>query len=132
MLCGLAHIGGRPVALVANQPKVIAGSIDAAAADKAAHFINVADAFHVPLLFLADNPGMLPRQPLRAGRRTAGGARMFGADTGDDAEDPHHVAQGVRLRIDGHVDGRFRQSGRDVRIPGATLGAMEAGAAGRE
>jgi hypothetical protein len=46
-----------PVAVVASQPGVLAGSIDADAANKAAHFIAVADAFHLPLLFLADTPG---------------------------------------------------------------------------
>src|ERR1700760_3096981 len=60
IICALAHLGGHPVAVVANQPQVLAGSIDAAAADKAAHFILVADSFHLPLVFLADNPGMLP------------------------------------------------------------------------
>ena len=40
--------------------QVLAGSIDADAADKAAHFIMVADSFHLPIVFLADNPGMLP------------------------------------------------------------------------
>ena len=60
MICALAHLGGEPVALVANQPQVLAGSIDADAADKASHFIAVADAFHLPLVFLSDNPGMLP------------------------------------------------------------------------
>ena len=38
----------------------MAGSIDTDAADKAAHFIMVADSFHLPIVFLADNPGMLP------------------------------------------------------------------------
>lgn len=60
IICALAHLGGHPVAVVANQPNVLAGSIDAEAADKAAHFIMVADSFHLPLIFFADNPGMLP------------------------------------------------------------------------
>ena len=60
IICALAHLGGHPVAVVANQPQVLAGSIDADAADKAAHFITVADSFHLPIVFLADNPGMLP------------------------------------------------------------------------
>ena len=48
---------------------MLAGSIDADAADKAAHFITVADAFHLPLVFLADNPGVLPgTRSERAGR----------------------------------------------------------------
>ena len=62
IICALAHLGGHPVAVVANQPNVLAGSIDADAADKAAHFIMVADSFHLPIVFLADNPGILPGQ----------------------------------------------------------------------
>ena len=60
VICMLARLGGHPVAVVANQPLVLAGSIDADGADKAAHFITVADSFHLPLVFLADNPGVLP------------------------------------------------------------------------
>lgn len=59
LLTGLAHLGGQPVAIVANQPAHLAGTIDVDAADKAAHFIQVADSFHVPLVFLTDNPGVL-------------------------------------------------------------------------
>jgi acetyl-CoA carboxylase carboxyltransferase component len=47
------------VAIVANNPSVMAGSIDSDAADKAAHFLDVAGAFGLPCIFLADNPGVL-------------------------------------------------------------------------
>jgi acetyl-CoA carboxylase carboxyltransferase component len=55
----LAHLGGRSVAVVANDPSVMAGTVDSAAADKAAHFLEVAGAFGLPCIFLADNPGVL-------------------------------------------------------------------------
>jgi acetyl-CoA carboxylase carboxyltransferase component len=55
----LARLGGRSVAVVANDPATLAGTIDSAAADKAAHFLDVADAFGLPCVFLADNPGVL-------------------------------------------------------------------------
>jgi acetyl-CoA carboxylase carboxyltransferase component len=55
----LAHLGGHSVAIVANDPSVLAGTIDSDAADKAAHFLDVADAFGLPCVFLADNPGVL-------------------------------------------------------------------------
>ena len=55
----LAHLGGHSVAIVANDPGVLAGTIDSDAADKAAHFLDVADAFGLPCIFLADNPGVL-------------------------------------------------------------------------
>jgi len=59
IVTALAHLGGRSVAIVANDPAALAGTIDAAAADKAAHFLDVADAFGLPCIFLADNPGVL-------------------------------------------------------------------------
>ena len=59
IVTALAHLGGRSVAVVANDPATLAGTIDSAAADKAAHFLDVADAFGLPCLFLADNPGVL-------------------------------------------------------------------------
>lgn len=85
MLTVLAHLGGEPVAIVASQPTAKAGSIDAEAADKAARFIEIADAFHLPVLFLADTPGVLvgrvaEREGIlrRAMRMFAAQARMRG------------------------------------------------------
>ena len=54
-----ARLSGRPIAIVANQPQHMAGSITVEAADKATQFIQVADSFHLPLIFLTDNPGVL-------------------------------------------------------------------------
>jgi len=59
IVTALAHVGGHSVAVVANDPGVLAGTIDSDAADKASHFLDVADAFGLPCLFLADNPGVL-------------------------------------------------------------------------
>jgi acetyl-CoA carboxylase carboxyltransferase component len=60
MVTALARIDGRPVGLVANQPRHLGGVIDAAAAQKAARFIERCDAFGLPLLVLVDTPGFLP------------------------------------------------------------------------
>ena len=81
VICALARLGGHPVAVVANQPQVLAGSIDADGADKAAHFITVADSFHLPLVFLADNPGVLPGSASEQAGILRSGARMFAAQT---------------------------------------------------
>lgn len=54
-----ARMGGMPVGIVANQPKVLGGVLDVDSADKAARFINLCDAFSIPLLFLQDVPGFL-------------------------------------------------------------------------
>jgi acetyl-CoA carboxylase carboxyltransferase component len=75
----LARLGGRPVLAVANQPAFRAGAIDAEAAEKAAHFLELADAFHLPVVFLADNPGVLAgTRAERAGTLRAA-ARMYAA-----------------------------------------------------
>ena len=54
-----ARFGGRPVGIVANQPKHLAGILDNDSADKAARFINLCDAFNIPLVFLQDVPGFM-------------------------------------------------------------------------
>jgi acetyl-CoA carboxylase carboxyltransferase component len=55
----LARLGGRPVGVVANQPMALGGALDVDAADKAARFIMLCDAFHLPLVFLQDVPGFM-------------------------------------------------------------------------
>ncbi|MFS0823716.1 acyl-CoA carboxylase subunit beta [Bacillus sp. 1P02SD] len=59
MITGLARIDGRPVGIIANQPKVKGGVLFVDSADKAAKFITLCDAFHIPLVFLADVPGFM-------------------------------------------------------------------------
>jgi acetyl-CoA carboxylase carboxyltransferase component len=59
LVTALARLGGRPVGVVANQPMVLGGALDVDAADKAARFIMLCDAFHIPLVFLQDVPGFL-------------------------------------------------------------------------
>ena len=53
------RMGGMPVGIVANQPKQLGGILENDSADKAARFINLCDAFNVPLLFLQDVPGFM-------------------------------------------------------------------------
>jgi acetyl-CoA carboxylase carboxyltransferase component len=59
LVTGFARFGGRPVGIVANQPMFLGGALDVNAADKAARFVWLCDAFHVPLVFLMDCPGFL-------------------------------------------------------------------------
>ncbi|HEX4432220.1 MAG TPA: carboxyl transferase domain-containing protein [Frankiaceae bacterium] len=129
VICALAHLGGDPVAIVANQPKVRAGAIDADAADKAAHFISVADAFHLPLLFLADNPGMLPGTRSEKSGVLRSGARMFAAQSVATTVKVHLTLRkaygfGSMVMAMAGFDGQVASFG----YPGATLGAMGAAA----
>ncbi len=79
IVTGLARIEGRPVGILANQPKVKGGVLFVDSADKAARFIWLCDAFHIPLLYLADVPGfMIGTKVERAGIIRAG-AKMISA-----------------------------------------------------
>ena len=60
ILIGLGRIGGRPVGIIGNQPKVLAGCLDIDASIKVARFIRTCDAFNLPLVTFEDVPGFLP------------------------------------------------------------------------
>ena len=59
MVTVLARIEGKPLGIVANNPTHLAGAIDADGSDKAARFLQLCDAFDIPILFLCDTPGMM-------------------------------------------------------------------------
>jgi len=59
MLTALARVGGRPLGVVANDPTHLGGAIDADGADKASRFMQLCDAFELPVLFLCDTPGFM-------------------------------------------------------------------------
>jgi acetyl-CoA carboxylase carboxyltransferase component len=60
LVCGLARIDGRPVGVIANQPRYLGGVLDVAGSEKGARFVSKCDAFGVPLLVLVDTPGYMP------------------------------------------------------------------------
>lgn len=55
----LARLGGHPVGIIANNPKIYGGAMDADAARKQIHFMELCDTFHIPLVFLVDVPGFM-------------------------------------------------------------------------
>lgn len=59
MVTALVRVEGRPMGVIANNPLHLAGAIDADGADKAARFMQLCDAFDLPLLFLCDTPGIM-------------------------------------------------------------------------
>ncbi|MEO5695074.1 MAG: carboxyl transferase domain-containing protein, partial [Usitatibacter sp.] len=59
VITSFARLGGRPVGVVANNPMVYAGAMDARAARKQGHFVELCDTFHVPIIYLVDQPGFL-------------------------------------------------------------------------
>ncbi|KGL47363.1 acyl-CoA carboxylase subunit beta [Porphyromonas cangingivalis] len=60
IIVGFARFGGQSVGIVANQPRVMAGSLDCNASRKGARFIRFCDAFNIPIVSLVDVPGFLP------------------------------------------------------------------------
>lgn len=60
IVCAFARIDGRVVGMVANQPMSLAGVLDIEASEKAARFVQMCDAFNIPLVTLVDVPGFLP------------------------------------------------------------------------
>jgi methylmalonyl-CoA decarboxylase subunit alpha len=77
LLTAFARLGGTSVAIVANNPAIMAGAIDSAAAQKAARFLSIADAFHLPVIFLTDNPGVLPGSAAEQAGALRHAARFF-------------------------------------------------------
>ena len=73
----LARFGGMPVGIVASQPKHLGGILDVDSADKAARFINLCDAFSIPLLFLQDVPGFMVGSKVEQDGIIRHGAKML-------------------------------------------------------
>ena len=60
IIIGFAHLGGKSVGIVANQPKELAGCLDINASRKGARFVRFCDAFNIPIIEFVDVPGFLP------------------------------------------------------------------------
>jgi acetyl-CoA carboxylase carboxyltransferase component len=72
-----ARMGGRPVGIVASQPKQLGGILENDSADKAARFINLCDAYGIPLLFLQDVPGFMVGTKVEQAGIIRHGAKML-------------------------------------------------------
>jgi acetyl-CoA carboxylase carboxyltransferase component len=75
----LARMGGRPVGIVASQPRHLGGVLDNDSADKAARFVTLCDAFGIPLVFLVDVPGFMVGTKVEAAGIIRHGAKMLHA-----------------------------------------------------
>jgi acetyl-CoA carboxylase carboxyltransferase component len=64
LVTALGSVAGRPVGLLANQPRALAGTLDIAASQKGARFVRMCDAFNLPIITLVDTPGFLPGKDL--------------------------------------------------------------------
>ncbi|MBX6723871.1 MAG: methylmalonyl-CoA carboxyltransferase, partial [Dactylosporangium sp.] len=74
---GFGRLAGRTLGVVANQPRVLAGTLDIDASDKIGRFVRLCDAFNVPLLTLVDTPGYLPGRAQETGGIIRHGAKVL-------------------------------------------------------
>jgi propionyl-CoA carboxylase beta chain len=77
IIVGFARLDGRPVGIVANQPAVLAGTLDINASVKGARFVRFCDAFNIPLVTFEDVPGFLPGTVQEHGGIIRHGAKLL-------------------------------------------------------
>jgi len=78
LVVGMARVEGEPIGVVANQPQALAGTLDIPASQKGARFVDLCDAFNLPLLTLVDTPGFFPGKDLEwRGMIRHGGQLVF-------------------------------------------------------
>jgi len=77
LLVGFARLGGQPVGIVANQPAVLAGTLDINASLKGARFVRFCDCFNIPLVTFEDVPGFLPGTQQEYGGIIKHGAKLL-------------------------------------------------------
>jgi len=77
LVVGFARLGGQPIGIVANQPKVLAGVLDINASTKGARFVRFCDAFNIALVTFVDVPGFLPGTSQEFGGIIKHGAKLL-------------------------------------------------------
>ncbi|MFJ4832045.1 acyl-CoA carboxylase subunit beta [Streptomyces sp. NPDC088747] len=77
IICALARLDGRVVGIVANQPQALAGVLDIEASEKAARFVQMCDAFNIPIVTFLDVPGFLPGVDQEHGGIIRHGAKLL-------------------------------------------------------
>ena len=125
IVTALARIEGRTLAVIANDPAHLGGAIDAAAADKAARFMQLCDAFGLPLLLCADTPGFMVGPDAERTATVRHFARMF--VTGANLSVPIGTVvlrKGYGLGAQAMAAGSFKAPVFCVAWPTAEFGAM--------
>jgi len=77
IVVGFARLAGHPLGVVANQPRVLAGTLDINSSTKAARFVRFCDCFNIPLLTFVDVPGFLPGTSQEHGGIIRNGAKLL-------------------------------------------------------
>jgi acetyl-CoA carboxylase carboxyltransferase component len=125
LVTALARIEGRPVGIIANNTRVMAGAITAAASDKAARFLQLCDAFDLPVVSLVDCPGFMVGPDAEAQALVRRASRMLVA--GAALEVPLIAVilrRGYGLGAQAMTGGSLQEPLLTVAWPGAHLGPM--------
>ena len=125
MVTALARVEGRPLGIIANNPLHLAGAIDADGADKAARFMQLCDAFGLPILFLCDTPGIMVGPDAEKAALVRHCARLF--VTGASLTVPFFtivLRKGYGLGAQAMAGGSFKAPAFCVAWPTGELGGM--------
>jgi acetyl-CoA carboxylase carboxyltransferase component len=125
MLTALARVEGKPLGVIANDPRHLGGAIDAEGADKAARFLQLCDAFALPALFLCDTPGFMVGPQAERTATVRHFARMF--LTGANVSVPIGtivLRKGYGLGAQAMAGGGFKAPQFTVAWPTGEFGAM--------
>jgi acetyl-CoA carboxylase carboxyltransferase component len=125
MVTALIRIEGRPLGVIANNPTHLAGAIDSDGADKATRFMQLCDAFDLPLLFLCDTPGIMVGPEVEKTALVRHAARMF--VTGGSLSVPFFtivLRKGYGLGAQAMAGGSFRAPFFTVSWPTGEFGGM--------
>ena len=132
VITALAFLGGRAVAIIANEPSVRAGALDSQAAIKAMDFIETADQFNLPLIFLADNPGVLAGKRAEREGILKWGGKMFRAQRRARVPKLHvTLRKSFGFGSTTMAQNPFDDQTLTLAFPAVTMGSMPAGSGGR-
>ena len=125
MVTALARVEGRPIGVVANNPQHLSGAIDSDGSDKAARFLQLCDAFDIPVLVLCDTPGMMVGPEVEKTALVRHCSRLF--VTGANLTVPHVtivLRKAYGLGAQAMAGGSFKEPFAAVAWPTGEFGGM--------
>ena len=132
LVTALAFLGGHSVALVANNPAVRAGALDTPAAIKGADFLETVGNFQLPVIFLADNPGVMAGTKAEREGILKWAGKMFKAQRRLRSPKLHvTMRKSFGFGSTTMAQNPFDRQTITYALPGVTMGAMPAGSGGR-
>ena len=125
MVTSLIRIEGRPIGVIANNATHLGGAVDSPGADKGARFMQLCDAFDIPILFLVDTPGMMVGPEVEKTALARHSARLF--VTGANLTVPHvaiFLRKGYGLGAQAMVGGNTKEPFFAAAWPTGEFGGM--------